>query len=171
MYRLYVTVIGSSGRIPPKVYEAAYQVGFLLAKSGAVLVTGGKDGVMEAACRGAKDAGGLTVGLLPEKTRALANPYVDIAIPTGLGYYRNVLNILAGDGAIAIGGGPGTLSEIGLALAYGRPVVVLKTAGGVSELLAGRTVGDVKIASASTPEEAVETLLEILGASSVTSTG
>ena len=96
-----------------------------LAARGAVLVCGGLGGVMEAACRGAKDAGGRTVGILPGTDRAAANPFVDTAIPTGLGEARNALVVRAADALIAVGGGYGTLSEIALALKAGKPVVGL----------------------------------------------
>jgi uncharacterized protein (TIGR00725 family) len=92
-----------------------------------VVVCGGLGGVMEAACRGAKDAGGTTVGILPGSDRAAANPFVDVAIPTGLGEARNALVVRAADALIAVGGGYGTLSEIALALKAGKPVVGVGT--------------------------------------------
>jgi uncharacterized protein (TIGR00725 family) len=92
-----------------------------------VLVCGGLGGVMEAACRGAKDAGGTTIGILPGADRAAANPFVDVAIATGLGEARNALVVRAADAAIAVGGGYGTLSEIALALKAGKPVVGIGT--------------------------------------------
>ena len=88
---------------------------------------GGLGGVMEAACRGAKDAGGTTVGILPGTDRAAANPFVDVAVATGLGEARNALVVRAADAVIAIGGGYGTLSEIALALKAGKRVVGLET--------------------------------------------
>jgi uncharacterized protein (TIGR00725 family) len=90
-------------------------------------VCGGLGGVMEAACRGAKDAGGTTVGILPGTDRAAANPFVDVAVATGLGEARNALVVRAADAVIAIGGGYGTLSEIALALKAGKRVVGLET--------------------------------------------
>jgi uncharacterized protein (TIGR00725 family) len=100
-------------------------VGRLLAQRGAVLVCGGLGGTMEAACRGAKQAGGTTVGLLPGGSRSDANPFVDVAIPTGLGEARNALVVRAADVVVAVGGGYGTLSEIALALKAGKRVVGL----------------------------------------------
>jgi uncharacterized protein (TIGR00725 family) len=100
-------------------------VGRELAARGAVVVCGGLGGVMEAACRGAKAGGGRTVGILPGIDRAAANPFVDTAIPTGLGEARNALVVRAADALIAVGGGYGTLSEIALALKAGKPVVGL----------------------------------------------
>jgi uncharacterized protein (TIGR00725 family) len=100
-------------------------VGRALAARGAVVVCGGLGGVMEAACRGAKDGGGVTVGILPGTDRAAANPFVDLAIPSGLGEARNALVVRAADALIAVGGGYGTLSEIALALKAGKRVVGL----------------------------------------------
>jgi uncharacterized protein (TIGR00725 family) len=102
-------------------------VGRLLAERGAVLVCGGLGGTMEAACRGAKQAGGTTVGLLPGGSRSEANRFVDVAIPTGLGEARNALVVRAADAVVAVGGGYGTLSEIALALRAGKRVVGLGT--------------------------------------------
>ncbi|MBD0281155.1 MAG: TIGR00725 family protein [Thermoleophilaceae bacterium] len=106
---------------------AAESVGRALAARGAVVVCGGLGGTMEAACRGAKDAGGTTVGVLPGSDRAHANPFVDVAVATGLGEARNALVVRAADALVAIGGGYGTLSEIALALRTGKPVVGLAT--------------------------------------------
>jgi uncharacterized protein (TIGR00725 family) len=92
-----------------------------------VLVCGGRGGAMEAACRGAKEADGLTVGILPGSDRSEANPFVDVVVPTGLGEARNALVVGAADVVIAIGGGYGTLSEIALALKAGKRVVGLGT--------------------------------------------
>jgi uncharacterized protein (TIGR00725 family) len=106
---------------------AAAEVGRLLAEHGAVLVCGGRAGAMEAACRGAKVAGGLTVGILPGSDRSEANPFVDVVLPTGLGEARNALVVGAADVVIAVGGGHGTLSEIALALKAGKRVIGLGT--------------------------------------------
>lgn len=102
-------------------------MGRLLAERGAVLVCGGLGGTMEAACRGAKQAGGTTIGLLPGSSRSDANRYVDVAIPTGLGEARNALVVRTADVLIAVGGGYGTLSEIALALKVGKRVIGLDT--------------------------------------------
>jgi uncharacterized protein (TIGR00725 family) len=92
-----------------------------------MVVCGGLGGVMEAACRGARAGGGTTIGILPGSDRGDANPFVDVAIPTGLGEARNALVVRAADALIAVGGGYGTLSEIGLALKAGKRVVGLGT--------------------------------------------
>jgi uncharacterized protein (TIGR00725 family) len=105
----------------------AREVGRQIARLGAVLVCGGRGGVMQAACQGAKEEGGTTVGILPGADRGQANPYVDLPIATGLGEARNAIVVRAADAVIAVGGGWGTLSEIGLALKMGRPVVGLGT--------------------------------------------
>jgi uncharacterized protein (TIGR00725 family) len=102
-------------------------VGRGLAQAGAVVVCGGLGGVMEAVCRGAQEAGGTTVGLLPGADRAAANPHVSVAIPTGLGELRNGLVVRASDVVIAIAGGYGTLSEVALALKVGTRVIGLDT--------------------------------------------
>jgi uncharacterized protein (TIGR00725 family) len=107
--------------------QAGERVGRLVAERGALLVCGGLGGVMEAACRGAKHAGGTTVGILAGAERADANPYVDVALPTGLGQARNAVVVRAADAMIAVGGGYGTLSEIALALRRGKPVIGLDT--------------------------------------------
>ena len=101
----------------------AERAGRALAAAGAVVVTGGLTGVMEAACRGAREAGGTTLGILPGFDRADANPHVDVAVTTGMGEARNALVVRAADALIAVGGGYGTLSEIALALKGGKRVV------------------------------------------------
>jgi uncharacterized protein (TIGR00725 family) len=122
----YVAVIGP-GRASPEELQLAEEVGARLADLGAVVLTGGLGGVMEAASRGARSRGGRTVGILPGEDRDAANGWVEIAVATGLGELRNGLLVRAVDAVVAIGGGHGTLSEIGLALRTGRPVVGLGT--------------------------------------------
>jgi uncharacterized protein (TIGR00725 family) len=122
----YVAVIGP-GRASPEELRVAEEVGARLGTLGAVVVTGGLGGVMEAASRGARSRRGRTVGILPGDDRDAANGWVEIALATGLGELRNGLVVRAVDAVVAIGGGHGTLSEIGLALRIGRPVVGLGT--------------------------------------------
>lgn len=107
--------------------DDAERAGAAAAAAGAVLVCGGLGGVMEAACRGARSGGGTTVGILPGEDRAAANPWVQVAIPTGLGEARNALIVRAADAVVAVGGGWGTLSEIALAMKRGMPVVGVRT--------------------------------------------
>ncbi len=160
--KIYITVIGSSNNISREVYERAVEVGRLLAENDAIIVTGGRTGVMEAVCKGAKEAGGVTIGILPGLTRDEANKYVDIAIPTGMGFARNAINVVAGDAVIVIAGGPGTLSEVGLALAYGKPVIVLAGTGGVADMIAQKgKVGLHKVEVAITPKEAVQKAIKL----------
>jgi hypothetical protein len=122
----YVAVVGP-GEASPEELHAAEEVGAGLAAAGAVVVTGGLGGVMEAACRGARSRRGRTLGILPGDDRDDANGWVEIAVATGLGELRNGLVVRAADAVVAIGGGHGTLSEIALALKLGRPVVGLGT--------------------------------------------
>ena len=118
----HIAVIGA-GSATPEQADVAEAVGRGLAEAGAVLVCGGLGGVMEAACRGAKAAGGTTVGILPGDDRSQANAHVDVALATGLGEGRNALIVRAVDALVAVGGEYGTLSEIALALKTGKPVV------------------------------------------------
>ena len=121
-----VSVIGGSS-VPPETAAVAEELGERLANRGHTVVCGGLGGVMEAVCRGAADAGGETVGVLPTDRREDANPYVTVPIATGMGHARNALVVMNGDAAVAVDGSHGTLSEIGLALAHGRPVAGLDT--------------------------------------------
>ena len=121
-----VSVIGGS-RPDPETEAIAESVGSLLAERGPGIVCGGLGGVMAAACRGARSAGGHTVGILPGADPAAANPHVETAIATGMGNARNALVVLNGRAIIAVGGAAGTLSEIGHALDLGRPIAGLHT--------------------------------------------
>lgn len=121
-----IGVIGA-GSCNSETYELARKVGVGIAKMRAILVCGGLGGVMEGACRGASEAGGQTVGILPGPDRGHANPHVTIPIVTDLGHARNVLIVRSSDLLVAISGGYGTLSEIGIALKLGKPVIGLST--------------------------------------------
>ncbi|HFD39772.1 MAG TPA: TIGR00725 family protein, partial [Anaerolineae bacterium] len=123
---IFIAVIGSA-HCDAQTAALAEAVGRQIARRGAGLVCGGRGGVMEAACRGAKAAGGLTVGILPGADRREANPYVDVPIVTSLGEARNALVVRSAEAVVAVSGGYGTLSEIALALKMGRPVVGLNT--------------------------------------------
>jgi uncharacterized protein (TIGR00725 family) len=119
---IQVSVIGSG----TEHEENAELVGRLLAERGATVVTGGLGEVMAAAARGAKSAGGTTIGILPTETREGLNEWIDHIVVTGIGHARNLAVVASGDAVIAVGGRYGTLAEIGLALTLGRPVVVLE---------------------------------------------
>jgi len=154
----FLAVVGSAS-CDERVAALAEAVGREIGRRGAVLVCGGRGGVMEAACRGARSRGGTTVGVLPGVHRGEANPYVDIPIVTGLGEARNAVVVRTAGAVIAVSGDYGTLSEIGLALKMGKPVVGLET----WELhQGGKPAGAVRVAR--TPEEAVELALELLRA-------
>jgi uncharacterized protein (TIGR00725 family) len=123
---IYIGVIGEN-EPPARLLDAAEAVGRCVAEAGATLVCGGLGGVMEAACRGAQAAGGVTIGILPGNDRRESNRHLTYAIPTGLGFARNILVVRAADALIAVGGKYGTLSEIAYAKIEGRPVVGLDT--------------------------------------------
>ena len=124
----YIAVIGGSTATPEEEARAE-AIGTALGQAGATVVSGGLGGVMAAACRGAKAAGALTIGILPGDDRAAANPWIDVAIPTGLGEARNALVVRTADAIVAVGGEYGTLSEIALALRAGKPVIGVGTWG------------------------------------------
>src|SRR5947199_2961498 len=145
---IQVAVIGS-GR---EHEQRAEQVGRLLAERGCTVVTGGLGEVMAAAARGAKSAGGTTIGILPGERREDANEWIDHVVVTGIGHARNLAVAASGDAVIAVGGSWGTLAEIGFALRLGRPVVILEP---------GRAVEGVP--RAPSPEAAVELVLSRLG--------
>lgn len=153
--RPYIAVVGA-GTEDPATDGPAEQVGRELASRGALVVCGGLGGVMEAACRGAKSAGGTTIGILPTEKRGVENPHVDIALPTGMGEMRNVLVVRAADAVIAVGGEFGTLAEIAFACKVGKPVVGLAT----WELSKGGRRRDAYV-PASSPVEAVEEALRL----------
>ena len=123
---MQISIVGEAGSTP-EIAALAEEVGAELGRHGITLVCGGGRGVMEAACRGAKSAGGTTVGILPSSDPAAANRWVDVTIPTGLGQARNVIIARSGSAVIAIGGRYGTLTEIAHALKGGIPVIGLCT--------------------------------------------
>jgi uncharacterized protein (TIGR00725 family) len=152
----------------PEVEKIAYETGLEIAKSGAVLITGGLGGVMHAACHGAKDGGGLTVGIIPQNDPSFANEYCDIVIPTGIGLARDFLNALAGDGVIIVGGGSGTLSETCAAYMYKKPIAAIKNSGGIADRFADQYLDHRKntmIVGVNSPKEAVKYILEKINAS------
>ena len=147
---LLISVIGG-GAPSVRAYQLAEAVGRELAERGAVVVCGGFGGVMEAACKGAKSAGGVTIGVLPGDDPRSANRWVDYPVMTGMGYARNVVVVKTGRAAIAVDGAYGTLSEIGHALGDGTPVIGLET----WELTSGDGY-PLEITRADSPADAVE---------------
>lgn len=145
-----MAVIGSGGENEAR----AEQVGRLLAERGATVVTGGRNEVMAAAARGAKAAGGTTIGVLPGETREGANEWIDHVVVTGVGHARNLAVVASADAVVAVGGAWGTLSEIAFARVLGRPVVVLEP---------GWSVEGEGVERAATPEEAVRLALRLAG--------
>jgi uncharacterized protein (TIGR00725 family) len=147
----YVSVVGS-GTASGELYEMAREIGRLVAKRDGTLICGGRAGVMEAASRGATEAGGMAIGILPDEDRTRANEYLSYSIATGMGHARNLAVVCSGDVVIAVGGEYGTLSELGLARKVGRPVVALRS----------WELGE-HVSVASSPEKAVEAAFGFLG--------
>ena len=147
----YVSVVGSGGA-SGELYEKAREVGRLVAERGGTIVCGGRSGVMEAAARGATEAGGPAIGILPDEDRRQANEYLSYSVATGTGHARNLAVVCSGDVVISVGGEYGTLSEVGFALKVGRPVVALES----------WDLGE-HVAVTSSPREAVEAAFGLLG--------
>lgn len=147
-----------AGESEEEIFRAAEEVGRRIAEAGAVLICGGRGGVMEAASRGASEAAGTVIGVLPTLSPADANPYVDYAVATGIGEARNLAVVASGAAVIAVGGEWGTLSEIAYARKLGRPVVAIQ-----SWTLRNRSGADLGIIEAETPEEAVRAALSGAG--------
>ena len=147
----YVAVVGP-GTAAEETYEQAREVGRLVAGRGGIVVCGGLGGVMEAAARGAREGGGTAIGVLPDEDRTRANGYLSFSVVTGIGQARNLAVVCSGDVVVAVGGGYGTLSELGLAMKVGRPVVSL----------GGWDLGD-SVSVVDTPGAAVEAAFGLLG--------
>ena len=146
----YVAVVGS-GSVRGDLYQKAREVGRLVAEGGATIVCGGLSRVMEAAARGAAEAGGTVIGILPDEDRERQNEYLTYSVATGAGQARNLAVACSADVVIAVGGEYGTLSEIGLARKVGRPVVVVE----------GWDLGE-HVTAAGSPEKAVEAAFRLL---------
>jgi uncharacterized protein (TIGR00725 family) len=162
--KLQIAVLGSSKEIcTKKAYKLAEEVGEEIAKAGAITVTGGGHGVMEAAMKGAKKQGGLTLGILPWEKISHYNKYCDVIVATGIGWSRDAINLNSCDGAIIVGGGAGTLNEATYAYIEDIPIVTLISSGGLAKSLSG-TYFDIRkterIVGVTTPKNAVKKLLE-----------
>ncbi|MCA9811315.1 MAG: TIGR00725 family protein [Nitrosarchaeum sp.] len=166
--RLQILVIGHNDNgCTPEHEKVAYEVGFEIAKSDCVLITGGLGGVMKAACHGSHDANGLAIGIIPQNDPSFANEYCDVVIPTGIGLTRDFLNALSADGIIIVGGGSGTLSEICAAYMYKKPMVAIRGTGGVAEKYVDDYIDhrkNVKIIGVDSPKDAVKTILDLITA-------
>src|SRR3989338_533854 len=170
MKKLQIGVIGSAGfeeyptqKPNKKAYRIAYEVGKLIALNNAILICGGKGGIMENACRGAKEKNGTTVGIISGNKRGKANKYVDVEVVSGIiNCAEESLIISMSDGIIAIGGGSGTLQEIATAYRNKKPIVTIKGIKGWADKLAGSFIDErklVKIEGSNSAEEAVSLLL------------
>lgn len=154
--KVFISVVGES-HASAEIAKLAEEVGAEIAKAGAVLVCGGLKGVMEHAAKGAKSAGGTTIGIIPGSKREDANPYIDYPIITGIGYARNKLVIKTGHVVIAVGGSYGTLSEIAFAIGYEIPVVGLNT----WQMIHHSGQMDQKVHRVNTPKQAVELAMKL----------
>ena len=160
MSKFVVGVMGPGGGARDEDVSNARELGRLIAEEGWVVLSGGRNaGVMDAVSRGAKDAGGLTVGVLPTSDRSTYSEGVDIAIVTDMGNARNNINVLSSEVVVACGMGPGTASEVALALKSQKPVVLLNT-GPDSEKFFGDLCPD-RVYTANTPKEAIEIIKQI----------
>ena len=164
MKKRQILVIGNNDNgCTPELEKIAYDVGSEIAKSNSILITGGLGGVMRAACQGAQESGGTTVGIIPQDDSTLANEFCDIIIPSGMGLMRDFLNALSADGIIVVGGGSGTLSEICAGYMYNKPIVSLKNSGGIATKYADQYLDhrkNVKIIGVTTPQQAIKYILE-----------
>lgn len=147
---LYLAVVGA-GNAAPEIYEMAVAVGREAAHRGLIVITGGLGGVMEAAAKGAREAGGLTLGILPGGDRSEANPYIQIAVATNIRHARNSIIAHTADALIAVDGEYGTLSEIALGLKLGKPVVGMRVSWNIPGVV-----------QAEHPQEAIEKVLILL---------
>lgn len=171
MPKTFIAVIGGGDAAGP-IADMAKGVGAALAEANLSLVCGGRGGVMEAACCGHRskrtpNQGIVTMGLLPGESSSTANPYVDVAVPTGLGIARNLLVVRSAKAVIAIGGGSGTLSELAFAWQLGLPVVALSASGGIAAEFAGRPIDSRRsdtVLDAAGPSEAVSLVVEAISA-------
>lgn len=156
--RAHVSVIGFNNSCTEVARSAAYDVGRAIARRGGIVVCGGLGGVMEAACRGAHDEGGLSVGIIPSANSGEANRYCDVVIPTGLGWSRDFLVANSGDAVVVVGGGAGTLTEVAAAYQMGKRIVAVRGTGGVADEWVGRHIDERKrgkVIGGATPDDAV----------------
>ena len=163
MRKLQIAVIGyNNDRCTEIASKIAFEVGKEIARAGAVLICGGLGGVMESACKGAKENGGNTVGIIPQEEFLYANKYCDIVICTGIGYARDFVVASSADGIIAVGGGIGTLIELGVGYMTKKTMVAISGSGGIADIYGGKFLDErnrVSITVAKDAKTAVEMIL------------
>jgi hypothetical protein len=158
-----ISIIGGS-EINKKTKEDSILLGRLLAQNNYIVACGGLGGTMEAVCRGAKKANGLTIGIIPGENKRMANKYVDIVIPVPFSHGRNMIVVLTGDIIVAIGGKAGTLSEISFSWIYEKPIIALTSTSGWAAKLANKRIDNRRsdvIYGVKTPEKVIEKIKEI----------
>lgn len=167
--RPVLSIVGSAGDIPEPVRQAGLELGALAMNAGLRILSGGRDGVMAAVSEGARRADtwteGSVMGILMGYDRAEANPWLDVVLPTGMGFARNTLVVAGGDVVVALSGGAGTLSEMALAWQIGRPVIALEPTGGWAGKLAGQRLDDRfegPVHRATSPAEVITLTLTLL---------
>ncbi len=169
MKRLQIAVIGyNQDKSTEKTNNIAYQVGTEIAKANAILICGGLGGVMEYACRGAKDHGGLTVGIIPQDEAYFANKFCDVVIATGIGYARDFVVATSADGIIVVGGGVGTLIELCVGYMLKKILVTIPSSGGTAKNFGGKYLDDRKrvfIQTSQDASSAVRLIADYLGQS------
>ena len=166
--KVQILIIGhNDSGCTPNHEKIAYEIGYEVAKSNCVLITGGLGGVMKAASHGAHDANGLTIGIIPQDDASFANEFCDVVIPSGMGMTRDFLTALSADGVIVVGGGSGTLSEICAAYMNKKPIVAIRNTGGAADKFIDGYVDHrkiVKIIGVDSPKDAVKKILELITA-------
>ena len=165
--KIQILIVGHNDDCTPDHEKIAYEIGYEVAKSDCVLITGGLGGVMRAASHGAHDANGLTVGIIPQNDASFANEFCDVVIPSGMGLTRDFLTALSADGIIIVGGGSGTLSEICAAYMHKKPMVAIRNTGGTADRFIDGYVDhrkNVKIIGVDSPKDAVKKILQLITA-------
>jgi uncharacterized protein (TIGR00725 family) len=143
--KFQIAVVGyNKDRCTEQAKNIAYEVGKEVARAGAVLVCGGLGGVMESACKGARENNGLTIGIIPQEEFSFANGFCDVVICTGIGFARDFIIASSADGIIAVGGGVGTLIEMAVGYMKKKAIVVIAGSGGVAEMYAGKYLDERK---------------------------
>lgn len=163
-FKAIVSIIGAS-EIDNKTKKTTIELGRLLARHQYAIVCGGLTGVMESICKGAKEEGGLTIGIIPFLEKSAANKFVDIVIPVPFSQARNIVVVLSGDICVAIGGKAGTLSELCFAWIYQKPIIAMSNIEGWSSKISNQKIDDRrpdKIYGVETPEQVIEKINELI---------